>query len=606
MTKKNLLLAVACLLFIAVPHASGNKKDTVYVSDFNAHPNSYIDAVASVANALEECKKTGAKVLSFPEGRYDFWHNEAIRREYFVSNTSNERDCPSKVKNIGILAENIKDLTIEGNGSLFVFHGKMITWAFDHCENITMRNVSMDFERPMMSEMTFDKVEQDYVIMNIHQDSKYDIIDGKLNFYGEGWEMYSIHSIIADVVNGRTYYSNYNPILNGKATELAPYKVRIDGDFRRTNYAPGRVLTVRDHIRDHVGAFVNRSKNVKLENVTMHYMHGLGIVSQFSENLTYKNVNVVPWRGRVMASGADGMHISGCRGDILIEDCHFSGMHDDPINVHGTYLQITEIMSPTKVRLRFMHHQTYGFPAFFEGDEVAFVTAAALETKGTTTLKKADLVSEREMIVELADPLPKGIDLKDCLENLTWSPNLVVRNSRFEMTNTRGVLISSPRKVLVENNTFYRTGMYGLQIACDANNWFESGAVRDVLVRNNDFIECGYNQSNTQIGIVPENPTIAPGYWVNRNIRIEDNVLVSSKGPIMTAKSTSGLTFTGNEISVTNKDDVAVSPVINLNNCTKVVIKGNKVESGMPLDIQGVNMVKKDVKSDSGQLEIKK
>lgn len=599
MIKKN-LLTIVCLLFVAVSYTYADKGGVVCVADFNAVPDSYEDAVTAVANAIEECRKTGAKVLSFPQGRYDFWPDKAEKKEYFVSNTSTEQECPSKMKTIGLLLENIKDLTIEGNGSLFMFHGKMITWALDGCENITIRNVKMDFERPTMSEMTFREINPDYAIVDVHPDSWYDIKDGKLQFYGEGWAMKRFHAIMADTVGGRLVYSSWGPIQNSKVTEIAPLTLKLEGDFSKTHYAPGKILTIRDPYRDQVGAFVNLSKNVNLENVTMHYMHGLGIVSQFSENLTYKKVKVVPSQGRAISGFADGMHFSGCRGDVLIEECHFKGMHDDPVNVHGTYLQITDIVSPTRAKIRFMHGQTYGFPAFYENDTVAFVTAAALQTKGLTTIKSAKLVSERDMEVEFTSPIPKDIAVKDVLENLTWTPSLTVRNNLFEQTNTRGILITTPRKVVVEDNVFYRTGMYSILIAGDVNSWFESGAVTDVLIRNNSFIECGFNQSNCLIGINPENHTIVPKHWVHRNIRIEDNIFKSPYGAVITAKSVDGLTFTGNGIEVANKakDGSEVSPIIYLNNCTDVDIHDNVVESGMPLKVECVNMVKKDVKAD--------
>lgn len=584
MIRKN-LSAIICLILLGMANLYGNKKDTVYVTDFKAIPNSCEDAVTAVANAIDECKRTGAKVLYFPKGSYDFWDHKSEKREYFISNTSSEVECPSKIKNIGLLFENIDGLTIEGNGSTFIFHGKMITWAFDHCKNMTLRNVKMDFERPSMSEITFREVHPDHIIADVHPDSWFDITDGKIQFYGYGWEMKRFHAIMADTVNGRLTYSSWEPINNSKAIKTASYTVRFEGDFSKTNYVPGNILTIRDPYRDHVGAFVNRSENIELNNVTMHYMHGLGIVSQFSENLTYKNVNVVPSRGRAISGFADAMHFSGCRGDVLVENCHFRGMHDDPINVHGTYLQITEIISPTRARLRFMHHQTYGFPAFIEGDTVAFVTAAALQTKGTNTIASAKLISEREMEVEFTKPIPKGINIKDCLENLTWTPNLTVRNNRFEMTNTRGMLVSTPRKVIIENNIFYRTGMYAILIAGDVNSWFESGAVTDVLIKGNEFIESGFNQGHYLIGIEPEVHNKVKGHWVHRNIRIVDNSFKSLTGPLVKARSVDGFTFTGNKISITNipGKDVKVPPMINLDNCRKTVIKDNKLEAGVQL-----------------------
>ena len=576
---------------------------TVSVADYGVTPNSFQDATEGVKQAIAACKSQGAKQLIFPEGRYDFWPDKAEAREYFISNTSTDYECPSKIKNIGILFENVKDLTIEGNGSVFVFHGKMITYTFDGCENVCLRNVSCDFLRPTMSEMTFREVNTDYVIADIHPDSWFDIIDGKLRFYGEKWSMDRYHALITDTIEGISYYSASKPLFDAKATKLSPLSVRLEGNFSGTNYKKDNTITIRDPYRDHVGAFVRLSKNVRLENVTMHYMHGLGIISQFSENLTYQKVKVVPSRGRTVASFADGMHFSGCKGQILVEDCHFKGLHDDPINVHGTYLQIKKIHSPTQVTVRFMHGQSYGFPAFYENDTIAYVTAAAFQKKGLATIKKAELISEKEMIVDLSAPLPKGIGIGDALENLTWTPALTIRNTRFESTSTRGLLVTTPRKVIVENNVFYRTGMHGILIAADVNSWFESGAVNDVLIRNNIFEDCGANQKNHSytIAIEPENKEIVNKHWVHRNIRIENNTIKPYSGQIIKAKSVEGLTITGNTIlpSSFKSSNNESNGLVNLDNCENVIIKDNDISNySLPVKIVYSNMKRASIKTD--------
>ena len=90
--KKYLHILPACFLFYAAAHAQ--QKDTFYVTDFGAVPYSYENCVTQIQAAIDECKRTGAKVLSLPEGRYDIWPEGAIRKEYYISNTSTEQECP--------------------------------------------------------------------------------------------------------------------------------------------------------------------------------------------------------------------------------------------------------------------------------------------------------------------------------------------------------------------------------------------------------------------------------------------------------------------------------------------------------------------------------
>ena len=59
--------------------------------------------------------------------------------------------------------------------------------------------------------------------------------------------------------------------------------------------------------------------------------------------------------------------------DILVDSCRLSGMQDDAINCHGTFLRIIGKTGDNQLLMRFMHPQTYGFAAFAPGDEVAVI-----------------------------------------------------------------------------------------------------------------------------------------------------------------------------------------------------------------------------------------
>lgn len=542
------LIFLILLFFGLARHAQAQ---AISVADFGVRAGSFADAVEGVKRAIAACKAQPGATLVFPRGRYDFYPDSAEKREYYISNTSSETECPSKVKTIGLLFEDMANLTVEGNGSRFVLHGKMISWAFVRCRNVLLQNIAVDFERPTISELTFVEVSPDRVVADVHPDSRYDLIGRRLHFYGEKWTMRNTFSILTDSAEGTALYSTFDPLREGTAAELSLNRLSVEGSFGGANYKPGTTLSVRDPDRDHVGALVYSSRNVRIQNVAMHFMHGLGIVSQLSENLTCAKVSISPSRGRTIAGFADGMHFSGCRGHILVDSCRFKGLHDDPMNVHGTYLRITGQPSPQTITVRFMHAQTYGFQAFYEGDTVAFIHAPSLQPRGVAVVRSVGRISEREMLLELSTPLPAGVGLNDCLENLTWTPSLTVRGCRFEMTNTRGLLVTTPRKVVVEDNHFYRTGMYAIQISGDAGSWYESGAVRDVTIRRNIFEECGYNRGRRDSYAVAVNPEVreqVEGHYVHRNIRILNNRFVALNGLVLKARSVDGLTFKGNTV----------------------------------------------------------
>ncbi|SDL16883.1 right-handed parallel beta-helix repeat-containing protein [Siphonobacter aquaeclarae] len=542
MTSKILYLAF-CSVFLA----GWAQAQTVSVADAGIRPDTYENVTPLVQRVLSGAA-AGTTVV-FPKGRYDFWPDGAVKAKYFISNTSTEEEDPSKLRNIGLYLKKARNITIDGSGSLFVFHGKMTTFVVDSSENITLRNFRVDFERPTMSEMRIVGPQDGGTLVDIHPDARYQIRDGRLTFYGEGWKTSHFHAVAFDSTQGTMRYSSWKPFQTATATDLGRGRVL----FRpAVDIKSGTILTVRDIIRDQVGMFLYASKNLTLENVQMHYMHGLGIVNQFNENITMRNVLVEPRAesGRVISSSADCMHFSGCRGLVRIENCRFSGAHDDPVNVHGTNLRFLKKEAPDRLRLRFMHGQTYGFQPFFAGDEVAYVHAASMIRFAPGKVKSVERASDREWLVTFEKPVPAELEVNDCVENMTWTPEVHISGCVFTRTNTRGLLLTTPRKAVIENNVFDRTGMSAILIEADAEGWYESGPVKDVLIRNNRFLNCGYQggPEHAVIAIHPSNRVIDSRRPVHTNIRIENNTFEVFDTPVVYAKSTGGLTFTGNTL----------------------------------------------------------
>lgn len=590
---------VVFLVFMTTLGVFGQVADTIKVADFGVKSNSYLNASKAIKEVLGKCKDKENIVIKLPGGRIDLWPEDAVKKEIYISNTT-ESDTLSKVKNIGFFFDHLKNVTLDGNNTLVVLHGKMISFALFNCQNIEIKNLQFDYERPTMSEVTITSVSPSAIKMKIHPDSKYFIENGKIGFYGEGWKSNSHHTISLDKEKNIMRYSSFEPFLKSKAIQEENGIVLFESDFSKENYKIGEVLSIRDTYRDNCGGFITLSKDIVLSNVKMHFMHGLGIVSQFAENITFSKVVVAPREnsGRVIASFADCFHFSGCKGKILIDQCKTSGAHDDAVNVHGTHLKITEILENKIIKVQFMHHQTYGFEAFFSGDSISFVNPQTLKPIVLGKLKSAQLSGKKEMELVLDGEMSDKVKVGDVIENLTWTPEVTVRNSWFERTNARGLLLTTRRKILIENNTFFRTGMHAILIANDASGWFESGAVSDVTIRNNTFEECAYNYGPI-INVAPENHELVEGYNVHHNIRIQNNTFKIFDKPILSARSTDGLFFTNNTINPSNLlESGSNGKSFILTACKNVVIKNNTFNTSWKTKVAISNMTKEQIKTD--------
>src|SRR5664279_3718086 len=178
------------ILLVGIDHAVHAQK-IINLSDYGVVSNSYQNASPAIAQAIKDAKGADSCTIRFPGGRVDIWPEGAERREYYISNAT-EDDTLSKEKTIGMLFENLSNITLEGDNTLLVYHGKMMLMAIDHCHNFKVRDLLFDFQRPTMSEMKIISKTDSDVIVNINPDSWYAIEKhdnhNKLIWYGEGWK----------------------------------------------------------------------------------------------------------------------------------------------------------------------------------------------------------------------------------------------------------------------------------------------------------------------------------------------------------------------------------------------------------------------------------
>ena len=577
---------------------------TVKVSDYGLKPGTGENAIPAIIKAVNECKKHPTSVLLFEKGRYDFMIDSTHRKVYFESNTTN-----GAPKNLAILLEGCTGLTLDGANSDFVFHGSIQPITVDSSDKTTIQNVNIDWDIPMTAQAKIIAVSAKNIDIEI--DTKqfpYEIAEGALLFIGENWKARptgfmeyeaNTHRIAAGTGDEGCIRGDWSKF---SAEELKQGTVRMNGSFTRTP-AVGNYLILRHSKRDHAGIFIQESSNVTLENVNVYHTAGLGILSQFTRNLTYRNVKVIPnsAKNRYISGHDDGFHISNCAGKIAITECEFGGLMDDPINVHGTSVRVIEKMNDHQLKCRFMHEQSTGMNWGHPNDTIGFIEHKSMHTIDKETVKSFELLTPEEFLVEFANPVPASLVVGDALENLSWSPSVTIQNCRFGSCRARGILISTPRKVIVDRNEFESSGS-AILIAGDANGWYESGAVNDVTITNNVFkdgcMTSMYQFCEAIISIYPIVPEIDSLRPFHHNITIENNTFYAFDYPVLYALSADGVRFNNNKIirSVQFKPFHYRKHCLTFEACLNAEVKGNQFEG---------EVLSKDIwlgKMDKGQL----
>ncbi|MEO5714412.1 MAG: hypothetical protein ABIT37_13070 [Luteolibacter sp.] len=501
-------------------------------------------------------------VIRFLAGTHEFAPEKALRRPWFVSNSS---DAPTVPKPMAILIEDSRHLRLQGVGvegagkTLILMGGRMIEAVNNRSEDIAYSGLVFDLKRPTVSEYRVMEVQGDTAVIAVAEGSTYEIKGGKFSWTGDiGSGAVMVQQAIPAEGHAWRRGFGWDPFTPSVAVELAPGKVQLTCGKGSGAYgmAPGHQYQFRRITRDSVGVHNVRSKDIAFRDCDFYALTNMGIVSQFTDGITLQRVRVAPPKGTIRTCPAwgDVFHFSNCKGDILVADCVESGTQDDAINCHGTHLRIVGKPAENQLKLRYMQPQTYGFAPYVAGDEIAVIDHNKLRERpnnprrGVTACEQSDQEG-KNWTVTLDGPAP-AFNPDNVVDNITWHPNMTVRNNFVTMDSCRGYLITTRGKVVVENNTFNRCHMPGILIEDDARGWFESTCVRDMTIKNNTFTGCG-------IEINPQTVSGDPKEPVHENIRIENNTF---DGGGISAKSVKGLVVTGNKTPAGAKVSADIAP----------------------------------------------
>ena len=535
------------------------KADTaiIYLKDFGLRNTKKKDCNSFINEAIKSIDPNKPTKLVFTRGDYHFYPDQSNKRNYFESNTTdiNPRNC-------AFLFENMSNIVIEGNGSNLIFHEQMQPFTFDNCKNMVLRNINIDWEQPLTAQAQILEVKEKSMRVSINlKEYPFRIEEGKLFFGTSKDNVNPWKSTMEFDREGRFVVpqtGDWGCLGRGWENYLAenilPGTIEINLPLLRKP-AVGNYLVMRHAERIHSGIFIQNSLNITVQNVNLYHATGLGILAQFSKDLTFDGYRAIPNanKNRYFGGGDDGLQVSNCQGQITVTNCEFAGLMDDPINVHGTSVKVIEIVNDMQLKCRFMHHQSIGLNWGHARDKISFIENSTMKSLGLGEIANFKLLDNETFIITLKANIPKELEVEDALENLTWSPDLLVTNSHFKSCRARGLLVSTPGKVVIENNIFESSGS-AILIAGDANNWFESGAVTDVLIKNNVFTEL-CNTSSYQfcegiISVYPEIPVLngnTPQF--HKNIRIENNEFHPFDYPVLFARSVDSISFSSNSIT---------------------------------------------------------
>ena len=140
----------------------GMKGAVVNASEFGMVPGVRKDQGPALRAAVSALRRQGGGVLNIPRGIYHFYPEGALNMSFHISN----HDQPL-IHPVCVPLADLRNVRVEGNGSLFLFHGKVVPLLVMDSENVSINRLSVDYERSWCTEARVVKTDDRFTEVEI-------------------------------------------------------------------------------------------------------------------------------------------------------------------------------------------------------------------------------------------------------------------------------------------------------------------------------------------------------------------------------------------------------------------------------------------------------
>ncbi|RXZ81350.1 right-handed parallel beta-helix repeat-containing protein [Paenibacillaceae bacterium] len=472
-------------------------------------------------------------------------------------------------KAVWLACEGVERITLDFQHATLLFSGLIQPFCFDGCGEVTVRNVVLDWARPLYSQGQVTAITADGIEVQV--EPEYPVSSGMPAAALLDYDPAAAHPLRGTV---DWFHAAESTEQIGEQRLLIRLKERYRKLVAAGKLTPGAHLVIR-HIMNYKAALLfHQCLKATIENVTIYTAPGMGIIGHGCTDVAMSNVRIMrkPGSGRVMSTNTDATHFIGCRGLIEFENCLFEGMGDDAANVHGFYCSIGAQLDERSVLCAVdadIQSEFREVPA--SGDRLEWTRRETLRPYATRIVEETQQLDDGTFIVRFTEPLPPELLPDDLLANTDRIAQLrfcsnVVRNNRARalLVQTRGALISG--------NTFDHCTGTAIHINC-ADYWKESISTQDVQVVGNAFIACGFGagvyRGASALALMAECKRIVPD--VHHRFAFTDNIVNGTGSSAPTGISLEGLS--GGRVANNHFIHIAEAVHVDATSCHEVQIE---------------------------------
>ena len=460
--------------------------------DGNATPT-----VVSAAARLRD-----GDTLRFAPGEYHF-HADGAKSQFLSSPGSS-----TGMKKVVLHLEGLRDVTVDGGGASFVFHGDTFPLVARRCDGLVIRNfTSRVSQLPVVEFSIIEKGADGFLCQFGKGHPPYETgADGSIVFAADEGRIDSREQVLS-VHAIRFLQTQYLATPGCKrnkdtlASTFYPVAAEGRGDGRvffryfknshpknagRCSYPVGEPLCILLACkRDRSLMSISDCRDVEVSDVVVRSGSGMGVVADMCENVSILRYKVLPDEGSCVSLTADTLYLVDTKGRIEIADSEVGWALDDVVNIHGNYTTLAKV-DGCDATLKIQNHFYGGYFPYRVGEKVEFTRGKGTAKK---TLGRAVIAAfpspgrdatEASIVFDRAIPSEwMGCDVA----NVSHAPTVWIHGNHFH--DYLHIRLSAFADILFEGNRL-SNGQSVMLVDDLTGYWGECGPVHNLTARNND------------------------------------------------------------------------------------------------------------------------
>lgn len=439
------------------------------------------EKISNLQKYLDARIKGGNKEITIPAGRY--------------------------VINKTISLKKLRDTTIKAEGVTLIMSKFALAVRIDQCSGLTITGLTIDYDPLPFTQATVTSVKGNSLEFELHRG------------YPRLTRQYAVSR--AHVFDAKTrLWKRDEGDLYGKTKIISPDKGSFISSNPVRNIQAGDMVVFNIRKASAIGIY-KLSQKIRLENVTILSSSSLGVIERFALGGDYFK-NLVIKRGptpsgatqaRLFSTCADGLNFAYNRNGPTLDDCDFSFMGDDSVNLHAVALPVIKVIDP-RTFLTARPYNRESFPEIiYKGDELRLLNSGNFAIKQSVNIFSFTETDKSHVtyakIKELFPTARRHNDNKYTVYKIICekplqkikvgdfidipaigSPGFKIINSYFHDHRARGLRIMSTNG-LIANNRLARIKNSAITIGAEYAYWREAGWVKNITVKNNKLEDIG-------------------------------------------------------------------------------------------------------------------